>query len=230
MAARIEPDTTIDNRVAASLHEWSASTDFDLVVLPTRVRNNGVWYAEGDAETLKMARSEGLSVELLHEGSPTYLHEHSAGWYEELAIGIASGVTAPALIALGQVIRRKARAVIGRGVHAGSEDGVPFKLSVTRISRTGEKTELTSCEIEGSAADVIGGLPVVAQLLGLGELVEVEPADAVGTGTNDGASSINAELPDTGSPGQALPPAIPPSSATGAYDGTDSGRRQTVNP
>lgn len=166
-APQIKRDIVLDDRVVDSLHCWRPTSPTDLILIPSRVRSNGVWYAEGDLETLKIARDEGLRVSFISDGPAKYLHEYSAGWYEELAIATASGLAAPALIAIAQVIRRKARGAVERGLHAGPPSSVPFTLTVTRIRRKGDETELASCKAEGSADDVIDGLATMVEHLGL---------------------------------------------------------------
>lgn len=148
----------LDRRVRAKLDRLRPTDAPEIVVLPTGVRANGVWYHLGDVAALKSARQAGAAAQFA-DSDPTYLHEHSAGWAADLALAILGDVRSTAVGAIVAILWMRARQAVSSGTTSEDEKEVPVRLSISRHSTGPHGTETRTLELEGTTQEVLDLLP-----------------------------------------------------------------------
>lgn len=152
-----------------------------MLVLPTKIRSNGVWYSIDDAETLAEARNAGFNARPL-DAEPTFLDEFSAGWVTDLAVAFGGGVGVLAVQALGSLLWARAHGALARERANGEAADVPVRLTIV-VSRDPDGSEMRAVSVEGVTVDVVDALGAAFEVLekpivnSLGSGVEPRPAN-----------------------------------------------------
>ncbi|HEU5033062.1 MAG TPA: hypothetical protein VFV01_49660 [Spirillospora sp.] len=170
---------SVQDRLREMADDLSGTT---VIILPTEVRNDKVYYLPSDTEARKLAQKAGLNAQYLYDGEDrSYLHEYSADWVAAICIAIGGGASTELVVGLGKYVLARARGVVRRGHYNGDESTVPLKVTIQQVERT-EDGDITysGLSFEGEAQAVANSIQEV-----LAPIQDRAPVRELETGSNE---------------------------------------------